>query len=185
MFHELWNGIINDLGEPLPEDEQAYGELQEYLAKLALFSLRGCEQSPMMEEINGKTYVLDANPMDIAWVRFDFDGDRGVLSYKNAQGEKKLPFGFGHNEFAKFPQEDYSDMIASVPEKGHMYDCAVSADWPEPCKLRLKVQIIDKYFGNMSMEFGFKGDRVGIFMLKNAEAFLDEYQGYANGKRMS
>ena len=34
----------------------------------------------------------------------------------------------------------------------------------------------------MSIEFGFKGDEVGICMVKSAEAFLDEYQGYANGK---
>ena len=113
--------------------------------------------------------------MEIEWIRLDFKGDKGVLSYKNAQGEKSLPFGLGHNEFSKFPQTGYSDMTASVPEPGHMYDCAVSADWPEEQKLRIKVQIIDKYFGNMSMEFGFKGDKVGICMLKYAEAFLDEY----------
>lgn len=59
---------------------------------------------------------------------------------------------------------------------------AVSADWPEGKKLRIKVQIIDKYFGNLSMEFGFKEDRVGIYMIKNAEAFLGEYEGYANGR---
>ena len=66
-----------------------------------------------------------------------------------------------------------------------MYDCAVSADWPEEGKLRIKVQIIDKYFGNMSMEFGFKGNEVGIFMTKTAEAFLGEYQGYAVGMQRS
>ena len=166
----------------MEEDEQAYEELQEYIANLKLVHLKETTYSPIVEKINGKTFALDKNSMEIEWVRLDFSEDKGVLSYKNAQGEKSLPFGLGHNEFAKFPQTGYSDMVASVPEPGHMYDCAVSADWPEEQKLRIKVQIIDKYFGNMSMEFGFKGDKVGICMLKYAEAFLDEYQGYANGK---
>ena len=65
---------------------------------------------------------------------------------------------------------------------GNKYDCAASADWPEERKLRLKIQIIDKYFGNGSMEFGFKDDMVGVYMTKTAEAFLDEYQGYAIGR---
>ena len=119
--------------------------------------------------------------MGIEYVHFDINGEEGVFTYKNAQGVKKLPFGFGHNVFSKFPEENYSDLTATIPEPGNMYDCAVSADWPEEQKLRIKVQIIDKYFGNMSMEFGFKEDKVGIFMTKTAEAFLEEYYGYANG----
>ncbi len=182
LYHELYYTIINNLGDSMEEDEQAYGELQDYITNLKLFSLKESTYSPLAEQISGKTFKLDKNPMEIEWVRLDFDSDKGVLSYKNAQGEKSLPFGLGYNEFSKFPQTGYSDMVASVSESGHMYDCAVSADWPEPGKLRIKVQIIDKYFGNMSIEFGFKDDKVGIFMMKNAEAFLDEYQGYANGK---
>ena len=182
IYHELYQSIINQLGEPLEDDKEALEELQEYIAGLKLFSLKEDTYSPVIEKINGKTFVLDENPMKIKWVRLAFEGDKGMLHYQNEQGEKSLPFGLGHNEFSKFPQTGYSDMTAGLPEPGHMYDCAVSADWPEVQKLRIKVQIIDKYFGNMSMEFGFKDNRVGIFMIKSAEAFLDEYQGYANGK---
>lgn len=182
LYHELYRTIVNNLDAPLQENEQAFGELQDYISDLKLFSLKGSTYSPLVEKINGRTFALDKNPMEIEWVRLDFDGDKGVLAYQNAQGEKSLHFGMGYNEFSKFPQTGYADMVASVPEAGHMYDCAVSADWPETEKLRIKVQIIDKYFGNLSIEFGFKGDKVGICMMKNAEAFLDEYQGYANGK---
>ena len=148
---------------------------------LKLFALNENPTSPYAEKINGKTYTLDENRMGIEYVHFDINGEEGVLTYKNAQGVKKLPFGFGYNVFSKFPEENYSDLTATIPEPGNMYDCAVSADWPEEQKLRIKVQIIDKYFGNMSMEFGFKEDKVGIFMTKTAEAFLEEYYGYANG----
>ncbi|MBR3761764.1 MAG: serine hydrolase [Lachnospiraceae bacterium] len=182
LYHALYEGIVEELGETLPENAAAYAELTDYMKNLKLYSLDDSAASPYAEKLNGSTYVLEANPMGIKYVHFDLEGDKGVLTYENAQGVKKLPFGFGYNELAKFPQEGYSDLIATIPEPGHMYDCAVSADWPEEQKLRIKVQIIDKYFGQMSMEFGFKGDEVGIYMQKTAEAFLDEYQGYACGR---
>lgn len=182
LYHELYNTIINNLSEPMEEDGQAYQALENYISNLKLFSLQENPGNPYAEEISGKTFVLDENPMDIKWVRLDFEGDKGVFSYENAQGEKSFPFGLGHNEFSLFPQENYSDLIASVPEEGHKYQCAVSAEWSEPCKLHMYVQIIDKYFGNLNIIFGFKGDKVGIFMNKKAEAFLDEYEGYANGR---
>jgi hypothetical protein len=182
LDHVLYDYIIDELGEPLEEDAAAYEELQEYISQLKLFSLSENTDNTFAAEIHGKTYKLEDNPMKIEYVHFDIYGDKGVLTYKNAQGIKKLPFGLGHNEFSKFPQEGYSDIVAGRVEPGNMYDCAVSADWPEKRKLRIKVQIIDKYFGQMSMEFGFKGDEVGIYMQKTAEAFLDEYQGYACGK---
>lgn len=184
MYHTLYDLIINNLDQPLEADEKNYMALQEYCNNLQLFSLRETAENPFAEQIHGKTYVLDKNPMGMEYIRFELEKNKGKLIYKNDQGIKELPFGFGHNEFSKFPQEDYSDLIATIPAKGNRYDCAVSADWPEEKKLRLKIQIIDKYFGNASMEFGFKDDRVGIFMTKNAEAFLNEYQGYANGRMM-
>ena len=185
LYHALYDLIVDELGEPLEEDAQAQVELKNYLDDLKLFALNENVASPYAETINGKTYILDENRMGIEYVHFDINGEEGVLTYKNAQGVKKLPFGFGYNVFCKFPEENYSDLTATIPEPGNMYDCAVSADRPEEQKLRIKVQIIDKYFGNMSMEFGFKEDKVGIFMTKTAEAFLEEYYGYANGTCVS
>ena len=123
--------------------------------------------------------------MNIEWIRLSFDKNKGILKYKNIQGEKELHFGFGYNEFSKFPQTGYSDNIASIPSDGNMYDCAICADWPYENKLRIKVQIIDKYFGNLSIELDFDNNEVGLCMLKNAEAFLDEYHGYAVGKMIN
>ena len=47
----------------------------------------------------------------------------------------------------------------------------------EEAKLTLWVQIIDKYFGNMTAEFSFKGNLAAVRMQKTAEDFLDEYRG--------
>ena len=174
--------VVEKLDAPLPEDPEAYKELTDYLSTRALYVFPGDTTSPCAEQINGVTYAMDENPMGIKTVRFDFAGDKGTMTYENEQGVKTIVLGFGHNEFQKFPQEGYSDLIATVPEPGHMYDSAISAAWTEEKKLHIKVQIIDKYFGVLDMTFGFKGDAVSVQMVKTAEAFLDEYQGIANGK---
>lgn len=184
IFNALWENVLSCAEDTLPEDELAYGELQKYLSTRKLFCLTQNPQNPFKEEINGVTYTLEENPMGISNLRFTFEGNRGVLSYKNTQGEKELAFGLGENVFSKFPQEGYSDLIASVPCPGNRYDCAASADWPEPRKLRIKVQAIDKYFGNLNMLFKFKGGEIAVSMEKCAEAFFNEYHGDAAGKRV-
>ena len=183
LYHALYETIVDEIGEPIEEDTLAQEELEKHLGNLKLFALDENVDNPYAEKINGKTYTLDENRMGIEYVHFDINGNEGVLTYKNAQGVKKLPFGFGHNVFSKFPEENYSDLTATIPEPGNMYDCAVSADWPEEQKLRIKVQIIDKYFGRLAMSFAFKDDSIVVRMDKTAEYFLDEYVGTAYGTK--
>lgn len=185
LYHELYRSIVRCLADgELPEDEASYRELCDHMQNGKLFSLTQGSRNPFEDEINGVTYKLDKNPMNIEYVRFDFDGNKGKLSYKNLQGEKELFFGMGYNEFGKFPEEGYSDMITTKFEAGHYYDCACSADWCEAKKLRMKVQIIDKYFGNAAFVFSFKDDRLAVEMTKTAENFLEEYQGIAMGSKL-
>ncbi len=183
LYHELYKGIVRCMSDKeLPEDEKSYEELCRHIEGGELFHLTENRDNPFVNEINGKVYELESNPMNIEYVRFDFEGKKGTLSYKNKQGEKKLVFGIGYNEFGKFPEEGYSDMVATEFEPGNYYDCACSADWAEDKKLRIKVQIIDKYFGNAGFVFSFKDSRISIYMTKAAENFLNEYEGIAVGK---
>ena len=185
LYHELYNFIIPEFkNEPLDENKEAYDELIEYSSTRKLMALSGEKYSKTQEKINNQTYKLDKNPMNIEFVRFSFENEKGTLTYKNLQGEKKLYFKMCENEFFKFPEKNYSDMIGTFPQEGNMYDCACSGAWTEENKFKLKVQIIDKYFGTICMTFGFKDERVEIYMTKNAEAFLNEYAGYASGKKI-
>ena len=110
-------------------------------------------------------------------LHFTWD-DTGVFHYRNEQGEKELPFGLGKNVFGKFPQAGYSDLHAGAPgPDGHYYDCAASAVWTEPRKLRIRVQIIDNYLGNLQITFSFRENVAVVRMVKAAEGFLNEYQG--------
>ena len=144
----------------------------------------GAAHSDFAEKINGKTFVCDENPMGIKWFRMELDGDEGCLVYENAQGEKRLPFGMKKNVFGKFPQFGYSDDRGNVHEMTDFrYDCAVSAGWIEAQKLQIRVQIIDRYFGSVAMTFGFRDEHTaGVRMIKHAEDFLSEYQGWMAAK---
>lgn len=184
IFECLYNDILSNIEQtPLPESAKQKKVLDSYVASRKLFALNGNTDAPLKTAVDGKTYVCEKNKMGIKWFRFNFEGNKATFNYENEQGIKSLPFGLGYNEFSKFPQTGYSDMIGTVSEPGHMYDCATSADFPEPMKLRIRVQIIDKYFGNLAMIFGFKdSETVSVRMVKTAEAFLDEYQGLMNAK---
>jgi len=146
----------------------------------ALFTAHGKAESPFAEKINGVTFRCEKNPMGITQFRFTFNGDEGMLEYVNEQGEKQLPFGLKKNLFVKFPQYGYSDDRGNVHEiTDFRYNCAASAGWMEEKKLQLRVQIIDRYFGSTIMTFGFVDEKTaGVRMIKSAEDFLSEYEGW-------
>ena len=181
IFEAVYREIIAHLGDPLPSDDAAKALLAAQTKQRKLFYLPGACESAFAAQIDGKTYRAEENPMGIEWLRLTFKRDEGVLYYKNAQGEKKIRFGFGKNVFGKFPQEGYADLVGAVPTKGRYYDCAASADWAEPQKLRIRVQIIDKYFGNLAIVISFRDEaHLSLRMRKKAEHFLEEYTGLLN-----
>lgn len=181
VYGALFRNIIDHLGEPLPEDPKAKAKLDAYVAERKLFVLPNKQRSAFQEKVGGRVYHCEDNVTGIRWFRLDFTENGGSFTYENAQGEKTMPFGFGQNVFAKFPQEGYSDLVGAVAAPGNYYDAAFSADWPAEKTLRLRVQIIDKYFGNLSVLFGFRDEKtVTVRMQKNAENFLDEYAGMFN-----
>ncbi|MBE5866970.1 MAG: serine hydrolase [Lachnospiraceae bacterium] len=179
-FFEL---IVNQATDvPLPENHEAQYSLMEYAKRLKLLTQPGEKDSTWKEKVHGVTYHMNENPMGIRTFKITFEGDKGCFAYTNEQGDKELYFGLGYNEFGVFPQEGYSDEVGSQYASGNYYKCAASAAWTEESKLQIMVQIIDRYFGNMTITLGFKDGEAGVFMHKNAECFLEEYQGYGMGR---
>lgn len=179
IFAGLEAFIIKQIADkPLPEDKDAYARLEEYGNNLVLEGCDGAKTSPWVEKINGKTYNFDENAKGFKNFRLEFNGDDGVLYYENGQGKKEMPFKMNENAYTKFPQFGYSNLIgAEVTTDGFMYDAAISAGWIDQNRLMIRVQVIDKYFGNMAMTFNFKDDKAIVVMTKVAENFFNEYQG--------
>ena len=165
----------------LPEDPDALAELKAYSGTRKLMAARGETSSEVQKTADGVWYAMQPNPMGITRMRVVFNQGGGFLEYENAQGPKSIAFGLGENRFCPFPQEGYSDQVGSVRTKGHYYHCAASGAWVEARKLFIRVQIIDKYFGNLNITIGFAAKGIGVHMNKVAEDFLEEYQGFAAG----
>ncbi len=165
-------------GSPLPEDEDAEAALINLCSEQLLFAQKSRVETDFAKEIDGKVFHCTPSGSGIKQFSLHFEEEYGVLRYTNRQGDKELRFGIGYNEFGLFPHLGYSNDHGGLPTTdGFMYKCAASAGWTEEKKLRLKVQIIDRYFGNFSMVFAFKGKECAVFMIKSAEDFLKEYQG--------
>ncbi len=163
----------------LPENKEGNEQLTRYLDSLQLRAVKGIKNDELIGKINGKKFLsVGENAQGIRSFTFHFDGEEGKLCYENAQGEKELAFGIDKNVFGKFPQFGYSNEYGGCrTTDGFTYDCAASLAFKEGDKLLLFVQIIDKYFGNMSMIVGVNGEYANVRMVKTAEDFLDEYVG--------
>lgn len=182
IYTALYRHIIDNLQDgPLPEDPEALAELEAYVADRKLFCLYDSPSSEFAKKINGKVFDCEESATGIRWFRLDFEGDEGKFTYENAQGEKCMIFGFGHNVFHKFPETGYPGPVGTIPVPGNQYDAAFCADWPEPQVLRVRAQVIDTYFGNLGILFGFQDeDHVSIRMKKFGEGFMNEYEGFIN-----
>lgn len=169
---------------PLPEDAAANLALADKIAQLTVLPLPGNLDVEVRPSVDGAWYVLDDNPMGITRMRLSFQGDQGTWEYSNGQGDNLLHFGIGRVLPGKFPQRSYfGEQIGSIP--GFQYDCLASAAWIDEQTLNLEVYITDIYLGGLRISFAFKGDEISIFMTKQAEWFLDEYEGFSGGKRLS
>ncbi|MBO5217940.1 MAG: serine hydrolase [Clostridia bacterium] len=185
IINGMFDYIVNHMSdEPLPEDAAAEAALKAETADLKLAAAIGDAHSDFAKEIDGVTYLCPENPTGITKFRFDFKDGEGVFSYTNAQGDKQIPFGLTTNAFGKFPELGYSNERGGMrTTDGFMYDCAASGAWLDARKFILRVQIIDRYFGNFHAIFGFNGDYAHVRMGKTTEDFLQTYQGTFTAKK--
>lgn len=175
--------IVENLeNAPLENDEKSYKSLKNATQGLSLFALNGQNSSSWQEKINGKKYVFSENELGLKELYFTFDGNGGELHYTNANGDLVLPFKLNENYFGKFPELGYSDGVGGMrTQNGFKYDCATSGAWLNENKLMIFAQIIDRYFGNVSMNFGFNEEYITVTSYKTAEDFLWNYNGQAYG----
>ena len=183
IIDNFFDIIVDSVCDGEIEDNGENAELLEYVKDLKLAVAVGEKENAKLEEkINGKTFIMNENPMGFKKVRFDFTSDGGTMFYTNAQGDKELKFGRCENAFGEFPEDGYSDKVGSVAAPGNKYKCAASAAWVDNERMFIKVQIIDKYFGVLNITAGFNENGLGLHMNKCAEDFLETYQGFGHGK---
>jgi len=180
MREELYPHLAD---APLPDDGDARAELSDKIGRLAVLPIPGSPDAPAASEVDGVWYAMEDNPMGITRMRLSFQGDQGTWEYANGQGDNVLRFGIGRLLSGKFPQRNYfGEQIGSSP--GVEYECQASAAWIDEQTLNMEVYITDIYLGGLRTSFAFKGEEISVFMTKQAEWFLDEYSGFAGGRRL-
>lgn len=181
IYEAMWEELFPYLADgSLPEQPEEKKKLQEKIGQLQILPQAGAHDSPLSERIHDRWYHLEDNVMGITRSKLTFAQDSVRWSYTNAQGDNELEFGLGACLPGLFPQKNYfGGQIGQIP--GKRYECLSSAAWVEPNKLDLLVYVTDDYLGTLKMTMAFKDNEVSIHMVKVAEWFLNEYEGFAGG----
>ena len=182
LLHFALLGVYKALGEPLPENPAEYEKLRTRLSNLKMLSGFGDKTSPLAETVNGKTYELEKNPMEISWFSLELSECGGKFIYENPRGIKEIPFGMEEFREFSFPETHYYGMKVGTPS-GYCQRAVASAAWTMKNRLLIRVNIIDTSIGHLGIVLEFKGDSVAVQFTKSAEAFLGEYNGTAYGYR--
>lgn len=180
LISYLFSEIIDTASSPLPENEAAYRELREYISSLSLVTASGEAFSPLENEISGRLFKAEANSAGITEYSFTFAKDACDFRYVNAQGEKHILLGRKQNTLGTFPETGYSDRIGGTDCPGHTYRCASSFAWGTENQLKLKIQIIDEYIGNLHISFAYRDGYGRLRLQGDAENFLWDYNGVIN-----
>ena len=183
VYELLWKNVVNKLSDrPLKENLQAFDSLKNKVDHLELYKIKGAAHAEKEKDLNDQRYVLEENRMEISELRLVFLEEYGKFCYKTPRGDKEILFGYGEYKIGEFPEEHYWGDTVNVPAE-RRYRCAAMGVWTQEDKLVIKVNIIDWYLGNLTINIGFKGDQIGVYMFKAAELFLDEYRGMAGGRK--
>ncbi len=180
----LFDTVIDHMSDgEIETDDAAFDRMNAVLGALEVAVPAGENTSPILEKINGARYVLSENSMGMREISFSFSGSAGILTYYTDRGEKHFPLCLGRYADTVFPETHYSGKRINQP-LGKEYRCLNAAVFTAPDTLLVRSYVIDDYFGNMSAEFKFDGEKITLNITKTAEWFMDEYPGTAEGVRV-
>ena len=177
IFHRFVNSINKD-DRVMPENKEAQDVLQKRITALKLPLPQGCKKTEKAKSYSGKRYIMEKNPMELKWVSMDITSEKCVLYYENNAGEHTITFGMGEYNRQKFPEKYHGIQIG---KKDKNYDTIASGAWSDENTFLGIVYAIDDYLGTIKMQFTFSEDNLCVYMIKVAEFFFDNYQGFATG----
>ncbi|MBQ7921727.1 MAG: serine hydrolase [Clostridia bacterium] len=178
----IFDAVIDKItDETIPYDDAAYDSLCSLISGLKVSHPAGEASSPLMAQVNNKTYALGENPMGMQSFTIRFTEKGGVLTYHTDRGDKAYPFGLAEYEDTFLPETHYHNEKICTPS-GRPYRCLNAGVWQNENTFLLRTLIIDNHIGNMTAAFTFEDDKVSLNITKNCEWFLNEYLGCAEGK---
>ncbi len=193
-FHECIVSAMCD--EPLPEDEQAYGALMEYISALHVKPLENKYIPETAERVSGKNYKMNAKlfgakgTLNWDFLRIDFTDDGGILCYTDSEGEKSLAFGYNTfvpQNFPGFASKEETEGKPILVYGFHtkppiMLPCMTSAAWMDENTLNLLCHAIGAFLGILQMQIVFDENKVTVQSVKFSEKFWEDLQGWQSGQ---
>jgi hypothetical protein len=95
VLDKVWEHLLPAMQPAaLPADPQAYGELRDKLAGLALPLPEGQPSSPRAEQWSGKTVQLERNELQLESVAIEFGDACSTLVVRDERGEHAIQVGY-------------------------------------------------------------------------------------------
>jgi len=174
-FMKLLGSFVDN---SLPEDALALKSMEIRIKGLYIPVPNGENTTYISDGITGQTYVLEDNKAGMKWLRFIIENEKCRFQYENASGEHELVFGMGRYEHQLFPEKYFGKRIGV---RDTNYKSMGAAAWVNPNTLHAIIYAVDDHLGSIRFKFVFDGNDVCGYMVKTAEWFFDEYQGFISG----
>ena len=182
IYHEYYKHFLPLIEEkPLPENPKAYRELIEYTNNKTLLFQQGKKTSDFSKKVDGVKYVMDKNPLNISYFKFNFK--ENSLEFEKDEKILKLEFSFGENKFLEFSLGDRATKDKMGFREEGKYRCAASAAWLEENLIKIMVQVIDTYLGGLYVSISFKDDYATFSMKSSGQYVFNNADGFAIGKK--
>ena len=146
IFEELLDKICD---RPLAENTEALHELRALTETLKIPAVAGNTTSPIVDDINSKTFDLLENPLTLSQAALSFHEDSGTLVLQGAQGTWTFSFGLGK-------------MAESTLPLCPMHYVASGA-WLTDQIFYMKGHICDTSVGSFHIQLHFEGNQMTVY----------------------
>jgi Beta-lactamase len=159
----IWNNLLPAFSvSAQPKSLAAVGLLQGRLSKLTMTFPRANKTSPITSRISGKKYLLKENDFNMQSVSFQFEPDYVMLTFSDAQGDKKIKCGINSWMIEKdfktqtlFPLKNRPTVSTPL---------AASVTWTDDNTLVLTMRYTETAHGDQ-ITFGFESNNVALRFL--------------------
>jgi CubicO group peptidase (beta-lactamase class C family) len=145
----VWDCLLPAFQDaPLPEDKAAQAQLSQKLSGLEVPFPAGTATSPLAAKVSGKRYKLDANPLKIQEVSFNFSGAEPALTLRSPAGKVQLALG----------SRDWLEGIALLGDRGP-HKVFASGVWSSADTFQVTTRFVETPF-IQTLSCRFEGDGV-------------------------
>ncbi len=184
IFHEYYKHFIEDVSDrPLPEAPEATQALAVHLSSRSLVCQEGEATAPVMDEVNGVTFLAKENRLGIKDFTLTVREGEGTLTITFPERQVTFDFAIGRNKVTRFSYgtRARADMMG-VYEEGS-YAAAISGAWVEDAAFMIKAHVIDTFLGAACACVFFKGDEATLQLTRSGQYVFDGMEAYVIGKK--